>query len=276
MKKTGFYDPLCENKFEKRRGLIHRYPDRVVLTVTGRCFAYCRFCFRKKNWSGFNGFDLSGAVEYIKENKNIQEVLISGGDPFFLSDEQLGRILAPIKAIDHVKFIRIGTRVLSSNPLRIDNNCVSAIAEYKPLWIAAHINHTDEITKEFVNSASMIIDAGIPIVAQTVLLKGINDNADILERLFCKLVEIGIKPYYLFGCDYAQGNGHFRVPIESAVKIINKLRGSISGLCVPNFSFDLPQGGGKIIVEPDRLRKRYKNRYVFVNFEGKEFDYDDV
>jgi lysine 2,3-aminomutase len=272
----GDIDPLCEKHFSKKQGLIHRYPDRVVLTVTNRCFAYCKFCFRKKNWQKFEGFDLEGSIDYIKKHKRIREVLISGGDPFYLRDGDLENILSKLRSIEHIKFIRIGTRVLSSNPMRINHNTVKILSRYKPLWIAAHINHPDEITKEFKTSARLFVDAGIPVVSQSVLLKNINDNTDLLEKMFCLLVEIGIKPYYLFGCDQAFGNEKFRVSIHSALNIMKQLRGKISGLCMPNFAFDLPDGGGKVVVEPNRLLKKKGNIYTFENFEDKRYDYVDV
>lgn len=274
--KKGFDDPLYEKHYTKADGLIQRYPDRVVLTVTNRCFAYCRFCFRKNNWIKFDGFDLESSVEYIKKNRAIREVLVSGGDPFFLNNSRLDTILCRIKEIGHVEVVRIGTRVLSSNPMRVNNDTVDMLKKHKPVWIAAHINHIDEITGEFKSAAEKIINAGIPVVAQTVLLNGINDNADTLKGLFCKLVSLGIKPYYLFGCDQALGNSHFRVSIERALYIIKRLRGSTSGLCVPTFSFDLPYGGGKIVLEPDRTVEKKGRRYIFKNFEGNEYEYIDV
>ncbi len=274
--KNGFNDPLSEENFTKKKGLIHRYPDRVVLTVTNRCFAYCRFCFRKKNWQDFEGFDLDGAVEYIDRHKTIREVLISGGDPLTLSDEGLKRILSKLNSIKHIRFLRIGTRVFSSNPSKINKNFTDMLKNYKPIWIAAHINHPDEITNDFKKAVSCVLNAGIPVISQSVLLKGINDNVKILEKLFCKLVEVGVKPYYLFGCDYALANGVFRVPIEQALDIMNRLRGKISGLCVPTFAFDLQEGGGKVVIEPDRIVKRKGRVYIIRNFEGKEFEYIDV
>ncbi len=271
-----YNDPLKEAVFSKAKGLIHRYPDRVVLTVTNRCFAYCRFCFRKKNWFDFEGFDLQEAVKYIRNNTGIREVLISGGEPFFLDNSEIENILSSLRAIKHIQIIRIGTRVISSNPIRINLNLIEMLKKYKPIWIAAHINHPDEITKEFGLATKGFIDNGIPVVSQTVLLKNINDNPNTLKELFCKLVYLGIKPYYLFGCDRATDNEQFSVSIPKALSLIENLRGHISGLCVPNFSFDLPEGGGKIILEPPKLVKKDKNKYIFTNFEGKEYFYVDV
>ncbi len=273
---SGSKDPLNESRFKRARGLIHRYPDRVVLTITNRCFAYCRFCFRKNNWKDFEGFDLDEALNYLEKNRQIREVLISGGDPFCLKNGELEKILTGLRKIGHISVIRIGTRTLTSNPKRIDRETVNLICKYKPLWLAIHINHPDEITKEFRDSASLIVSSGIPMISQTVLLRGINDNTATLKKLFCELVKNSIKPYYLFGCDQAVGNGKFRVPINKALELIKKLRGRISGLCMPAFSFDLPDGGGKVVLEPDCLIRREKNRFLFRNFEGGEFWYEDI
>ncbi|AEA33076.1 KamA family radical SAM protein [Hippea maritima] len=273
---NGNKDPLGEKKHSKAKGLIHRYTDRVVLTVTNKCFAYCRFCFRKNNWQSFEGFSLEESVNYLKKTKNVREVLISGGDPFFLSNKKLAEILTAIRSIKHISTIRIGSRVLSSLPIRIDNQTAEMLKLFKPIWIAAHINHPDEITDEFKKSARLLLDSGIPIVSQTVLLKNINDNETTLKKLFCSLVDIGIKPYYLFGCDQAVGNGIFRVSIDKALSLMEKLRGKISGLCMPTFSFDLPSGYGKVTLEPNRIIKRNGNIFTFKNFEGKEINYTDV
>ncbi len=272
----GLNDPLDENAHSPSEGLIHRYPDRVVLTITNRCFAYCRFCFRKKNWSNFSGFDLTGAVKYISDHKEIREVLLSGGDPFTLGQKHLEIILKNIRNIKHIEVIRIGTRVLTSNPIKITRQIVDMLKKYRPVWVAAHINHPDEITSEFINAAEKILNSGIPILSQTVLLNGINNDAKTLKTLFCRLVRIGIKPYYLFGCDQAAGNEHFRVSIDKALEIMKSLRCNISGICMPVFAFDLPNGGGKVILEPEKIVSRQNKKYILKNFEGKEYVYKDV
>ncbi len=272
----GYEDPLCEYRFEQTRGLIHRYPDRVVLVVTNRCFAYCRFCFRKNNWMKFGGFDLSGAINYLKEHTRIREVIISGGDPFTLNNKQLNNIVSSVVSVKHINTIRIGTRVLSSFPERISLDSVNLLNKYKIIWIAAHINHPDEITDNFIKAASLLIDNGIPVVSQTVLLSGINDDVHILKKLFCSLVSLRIKPYYLFGLDQAIGNSHLRVSIDKALSIMDALRGRISGLCIPSFSFDLTDGGGKVVLEPNRIMDRQKNIYKIRNFENREYKYVDI
>ncbi|WP_022671088.1 KamA family radical SAM protein [Hippea alviniae] len=276
LKQNGTKDPLNEKRFTKAKGLIHRYPDRVVLTITNQCFVYCNFCFRKHNWEEFEGFDLNEAENYIRNHPSIREVLISGGDPLTLSNRELENILKRIKDIPNIKIIRIGSRVLTAFPQRIDEKLINILRKYLPLWFAIHINHPDEITELFKTKARMLIETGITIVSQTVLLKEINDNSHTLEELFCKLVEIGIKPYYLFGCDQAEANEDYRVSIDKALRIMEDLRFRISGLCMPVFAFDLPEGGGKVVLEPDRIIKRVKNRYIFRNFEGRKIPYEDV
>ncbi len=273
---SGVQDPLYEKKYTKAKGLIHRYPDRVVLTVTNKCFAYCRFCFRKNNWRSFSGFELEESINYLKNKKHIREVLISGGDPFTLPDKQIDSILLQLSNLDNIEVIRIGTRVFTSNPQRIKKETVDILKKYKNLWLAIHINHPDEVTKEFEKAISTVADSGIPIISQTVLLKGINDDHQVLRELFCRLVKLRIKPYYLFGCDQALGNERFRVSIQKSLNIMKKLRGNISGLCMPVYAFDLPNGGGKIVLEPQNITNKEKNIYKIKNFEGKEFIYNDV
>ncbi len=273
---SGVQDPLNEEKYTKVNGLIHRYPDRVVLTVTNRCFAYCRFCFRKNKWKNFSGFELKEVINYLKNKKHIREILISGGDPFTLSDKQINDILFQLSILNSIEVIRIGTRVFTSNPQRIKKETVAILKKYKPIWLAIHINHPDEITKEFKKAVDLMVDSGIPIVSQTVLLKGINDDHRILKSLFCMLVKLRIKPYYLFGCDQALGNEKFRVSIQKSLDIMRKLRGNISGLCLPVYAFDLPRGGGKIVLEPQNILDKEKNIYKIKNFEEKEFIYNDI
>jgi len=271
----GLEDPLFEKKFTKSKGLVHRYPDRALLVVTNKCFANCRFCFRKNNWHSYDGFSLKNTIEYLNNHKEIREVLISGGDPLTFEDESLIGIIKSIKSIKHISLIRLATRALSVLPYRITDSLLEAIKPYKPIWFSIHVNHIDEITKDFIEASSKIIDSGFPIVSQTVLLRGINNDAQTLKELFCKLVELRIKPYYLFGCDRAVGNERFRVKIEEALSIIESLRNNISGLCVPFFAFDV-EDGGKIVIEPSHVVSKQGNVYKLKNFEGKEYIYEDA
>ncbi|HHS49072.1 MAG TPA: KamA family radical SAM protein [Desulfurella acetivorans] len=271
----GLEDPLFEKKFTKSKGLIHRYPDRALLVVTNKCFANCRFCFRKNNWNSYDGFSLKDTIEYLNNHKEIREVLISGGDPLTFEDESLVRLIKAIKSIKHIAFIRLATRALSVLPYRITDSLLEAIKPYKPIWFSIHVNHIDEITKDFIEASNKIIDSGFPIVSQTVLLRGINNDAQTLKELFCKLVELRIKPYYLFGCDRAVGNERFRVKIEEALNIMESLRNNISGLCVPFFAFDVDDGG-KVVIEPNRIVSKQGNAYTLRNFEGKKYIYEDT
>lgn len=272
---AGLEDPLFEKRFTKSKGLIHRYPDRVLFVVTNKCFANCRFCFRKNNWHKYDGFNLKRAIEYLNNHKEIREVLISGGDPLVFEDKSLEAILKAIKSVKHISLIRIATRALSVLPYRITNSFLETIKPYKPIWFSIHINHIDEITKDFIEASSKIIDSGFPIVSQTVLLRDINNDAQTLKELFCKLVELRIKPYYLFGCDRAVGNERFRVKIEEALRIVESLRNNISGLCMPFFAFDV-EDGGKIVIEPNRIVSKQGTTYKLKNFEGKEYIYEDA
>ncbi len=269
-------DPLCETKYSPVKGLIHRYPDRVVVTITNRCFVYCSFCFRKRNWTAFEGFNLNEAVEYVSSHNGIREVIVSGGDPLVLSDGELVEILTGFAAVEHISFLRLGTRAPTLNPFRITDGFAELLGSFrKKVWIAIHVNHINEITSGFEGAINRLISCGVPVVSQTVLLKGINDTVEVLEPLFCRLVSLGIKPYYLFNCDLADGNEQYRVRLEEAMKIMEQLRGRISGLCVPAFAFDLEGGGGKIVVEPDRMIGKEGKKYRFRNFEGKIYGYTD-
>ncbi|OSS41849.1 Lysine 2,3-aminomutase [Desulfurella amilsii] len=272
---AGLDDPLFEKEFTKSEGLIHRYPDRALLVVTNKCFANCRFCFRKSNWQNYDGFSLRKTIEYLNNHKEIREILISGGDPLTFEDESLASLIKAIKAIKHIALIRIATRALSVLPYRITNSFLEAIKPYKPIWFSIHINHPNEITKDFIEASNKIIDSGFPIVSQTVLLRDINNNTQTLKELFCKLVELRIKPYYLFGCDRAIGNERFRVKLEEALNIMESLRNNISGLCMPFFAFDVDDGG-KVVLEPNRIVSKQGSIYKLKNFEGKEYIYEDA
>ncbi|OGV57491.1 MAG: hypothetical protein A2X45_18205 [Lentisphaerae bacterium GWF2_50_93] len=258
-------DPLSEEKQMPVPGLIHRYSDRVVLLVTNRCAVHCRFCFRKRKWRAGNGQQdiddiyLQEACKYIKSHDRIREVLISGGDPLMLETARLKKIIDSILKIKNVDVIRIGTRMPVVLPKRIDAMLVSMLSRIPGLWIMTHFNHPVEITEESRRACSMLIKAGIPILNQTVLLKGINDSTEILEELFRGLIRIKVKPHYLFHVDPAEGNAHFRTGIEKGLEIIGKLRPRLSSLGTPVFAIDLPEGGGKVPLQPDyRAGEKYK------------------
>jgi lysine 2,3-aminomutase len=243
-----FSDPLSEEKDSPVRCIVHRYPDRVLFLATDFCSSYCRYCTRSrlvgKDDECLQGYWDEG-IEYIKSNKNIRDVLISGGDPLTLNDSKLYSLLSKLRFIDHVEIIRIGTKVPVVLPQRITKNFVKMFKEFHPLWMNIHFTHPYEITNDVINACTILVDAGIPLGSQTVLLKGINDNVNILKELFLKLVKIRVRPYYLYLCDKILGSSHFRVPIRVGIDIINKLRGNITGFAIPNFVVDLPEGGGK-------------------------------
>ena len=273
-KKELTEDPLSEEKQMPVPGLIHRYPDRVVLLVTNRCAVHCRFCFRKRKWRAENGQQdiddkyLQEACKYIKEHDKIREVLISGGDPLMLETARLKTIIDSIGRIKNVDVIRIGTRIPVVLPKRIDSKLVSMLSKVPGLWIMTHFNHPAEITEDSREACSMLIKAGIPILNQTVLLKGINDNVEILEALFRSLIRIKVKPHYLFHVDPAEGNAHFRTGIEKGLEIIEGLRPRLSSLGTPVFAIDLPEGGGKVTLQPD-----YKVDGKYKGVDGRKIPY---
>ncbi|HBC86845.1 MAG TPA: hypothetical protein DCZ94_07825 [Lentisphaeria bacterium] len=273
-KKELLEDPLAEEKQMPTPCLIHRYTDRVVLLVTNRCAVHCRFCLRKRNWKDGNDLkDISDkylheACKYIKGHDKIREVLISGGDPLMLETASLKKIIDSIVKIKNIDVIRIGTRMPVVLPSRIDSKLVRMLSKYQGLWVMSHFNHPVELTPESEEACRKLVKAGIPMLNQTVLLKGINDNAKILEELFRGLVKIRVKPHYLFHVDPAEGNIHFRTGIAPALEILRKLRPRLSSLCTPVFAIDLPEGGGKVPLLPDYCRG---GRFLGIN--GREIPY---
>ena len=270
-------DPLGEEKDTAMPGLVHRYPDRVLLTLTNMCQVYCRHCTRKREWH--EGFwvrtpeELENIYRYIKIHKEIRDVILSGGDPLILSTQKLEEILERLRKIGHVEIIRIGTRCPVVLPQRIDDELVSMLKKYRPIWINTHFNHSNEITKESQAACDRILCAGIPVNNQTVLLKNINDDAEIMTRLCHGLVRIGVRPYYLFQCDPVSGTGHFRTSIDKGLEIIKAMRGFTSGLCVPNYVVDGLEGQGKVPLQPEYVLSRNKDRFVLRGYKGDVFNY---
>ena len=243
-------DPLSEHQMQKTHCIVHRYPDRVLFLVTDFCSTYCRYCTRSHSVAKRSNHHSSmqqwlEAIEYIKKNKNIRDVLISGGDPLTLPDNKLEFLLAQLRKIEHVEIIRIGTKVPVVLPQRITPELVKMLKKYHPLFLSIHFTHPEEITKETKLACNMLADAGIPMGSQTVLLKGINDNADIYKKLAHELLKIRVKPYYLYQCDPIEGSAHFRTSIEKGLEIMKKLRGFTSGYAIPYYVVDAP-GGGEI------------------------------
>ncbi|HIH40330.1 MAG TPA: KamA family radical SAM protein [Halobacteria archaeon] len=269
-------DPLMEERDTKVPYLVHRYPDRVLLLVSSRCAMYCRFCTRKRKVGRIDEIpmnDIMRAIDYIREHKEIRDVLISGGDPFMRSDKNLEKILSAIRSIDHVEIIRIGTRMPVVYPARITLRLVNMLKKYHPLYINIHFEHPREIDEACSNALSLLADAGIPLGSQSVLLRGVNDNPVVLKELFQKLVKNRVKPYYLYLCDPSQGVEHFRTTVQEALEIFKKIQGWTTGLCVPHLVIDSPGGGGKIPVLPAYIKEINDERVILVNYEGKEFEY---
>ena len=275
-------DPLNEDGSSPVPGLVHRYPDRVLLLVTGVCAVYCRYCTRSRmvgNPGGEYRFDLDRwerAIDYIAATPAIRDVLISGGDPLTLSDDKLEWLLSRLHRIPHVEFLRIGTKVPAALPQRITGDLVRMLKRYHPLWMSIHFTHPDEITAEVAQACTRLADAGIPLGSQTVLLAGVNDETETLKRLFQGLLKIRVRPYYLYQCDPVSGTSHFRAPIERGLSLIRSLRGYTTGYAVPTYVIDAPGGGGKIPLFPDPILGRDGDDLLVMNYEGKTYRYPDV
>jgi len=250
------HDPLGEENHSPVPGLVHRYPDRVLFLVTDYCSSYCRYCTRsrmvgrRKNHSPARW---QKAIAYIAANPGIRDVLLSGGDPLTMADEQLDWLLGRLRQIPHVEMIRIGTKAPMVLPQRITPELVGMLKKHHPLWMSIHCTHPDELTPEATRACTMLADAGIPLGSQTVLLKGVNDNAATITELMHRLLMIRVKPYYLFQADMTRGANHFRTRVETGIGIMQSLIGHTSGLAVPTFAIDAPGGGGKIPLTPNYL-----------------------
>jgi lysine 2,3-aminomutase len=272
-------DPCAEDRDSPVPHLVHRYPDRVLLLATDHCAMYCRHCTRRrlvgdhesKEENSETKFD--AAVEYIKANRKIRDVLISGGDPLILEDEALEALISKIRAISHVELLRIGTRIPVTLPQRITDNLVNMLKKYSPTWMSIHFNHPKEITKRCKNACDMLSESGIPLGSQSVLLKGINDRPYIMKRLVHDLLQIRVRPYYIYQCDPVRGTQHFRTPVATGINIIEKLRGHTSGYAVPTYVIDGPGGGGKIPIGPNYILSQAKGKYVLRNYKGKIYTY---
>lgn len=275
--KNDLADPLGEMEDSPVPHLVHRYPDRVLLLVTLQCSMYCRHCTRRRVVGEedlpITEEALQKAVAYIRAHTEIRDVLVSGGDPLTMSTPKLERILSQLRAIEHVEIIRIGTRVPVVMPMRITPELTNMLKKYHPLWINTHFNHPRELTPEAARACAAIVDAGIPLGNQTVLLKGINDDAETMKKLLLGLVKMRVRPYYLYQCDLSCGIGHFRTRVEVGVEIMHKLTGSISGYALPKYVIDAPGGGGKIPVAYDYVVKKDDQEVILENYLGKRYRY---
>jgi lysine 2,3-aminomutase len=271
-------DPLHEKSFSPVKGIVHRYPDRVLFTVTQVCSNYCRYCTRSHSVGKLDKLgrqDFEKAFSYIAAHKEVRDVLISGGDPLTLTDEILDYILYNIRKIEHVEIIRIGTRTPVVLPQRITDGLVNVLKKYHPLFISLHFSHPLEITEECAKACNKLADNGFPLGSQTVLLKGINDNVTVMKELMHKLLKIRVRPYYLYQCDLIPGSGHFRTTVKKGLEIIKGLRGYTSGYAVPTFVIDAPGGGGKIPLLPDYVVEHNNEHIVLRNYKGDLCEYPE-
>lgn len=270
-------DPLGEEHDSPVANLVHRYPDRVLLYLTSQCPVYCRFCTRKR-FVGESGFIpkgvLDGWVTYLKEHQEVRDIIMSGGDPLLLTDEYLENVLSRLRELPHIEIIRIGSRVPGTLPSRITDKLCQILKKYHPFYMNLHFNHPDEITSEVKEACGKLADAGIPLGGHTVLLKGVNDDPEVMKSLMKKLLAIRVKPYYLYQADLVSGTDHFRTSVDAGLEIIKALRGHVSGMAVPHFVIDAPGGGGKIAVLPeDILVHKDPKRVILKNYENKIFMY---
>ena len=273
-------DPCGEDSHSPVPGLVHRYPDRVLFLVTDRCAAYCRYCTRSRLVSNATGYDFhpefDKQIAYIAAHPEIRDVLLSGGDPLLLSDEKLENLLSRLRAIPHVEFLRIGSRIPTFLPQRITPELCAMLKQFHPLFLSIHSNHPRELTTEVRDALGRLADAGIPLGNQTVLLKHVNDDADVMKAHLQKLLMCRVKPYYIYQCDLIAGSAHLRASVRKGIEIMEKLRGHTTGYAVPTYVIDAPGGGGKVPVSPEYILSHNADRVVIRNFEGNIFEYPEA
>lgn len=273
-------DPLGEDGHSPVPGLVHRYPDRVLLLVTNFCSVYCRYCTRARmvgaaGERSVRKSDIEAALEYIEQTPAVRDVLISGGDPLSLDDERLEYILRRLRRIPHVEFLRIGSKQPVVQPMRITPSLTRILKRYHPLWMSLHFTHPDEITPEVTEACGRLADAGIPLGSQTVLLRDVNDDIETLKKLMHGLLRIRVKPYYLYQCDPISGSAHFRTPVAKGVELIRGLRGHTTGYAVPTFVVDAPNGGGKTPIAPDYVAGFDNGDLLLKSYDGGIYRYPD-
>jgi lysine 2,3-aminomutase len=272
-------DPLGEDKHRPVRAIVHKYPDRVLLLALDHCSVYCRHCTRRRITSGDEGGisrdELAEAVEYLRRHTEVRDVLVSGGDPLLLSTERLTELLEPIRALPHVEIIRIGTRIPVCLPMRVDDELAKALRRFAPLFVVTHFNHAKEITPEAREACERLVDAGVPVENQAVLMRRLNSSALAIKDLMQKCLTMRVRPYYLHQMDVAEGLEHLRTPLAAGVEILEQLRGWTSGLAVPHLAVDLPGGGGKVTLQPDYVRQRSSAATTFRNYRGDSYSYPE-
>jgi len=272
-------DPCGEDTNMPVPGLVHRYPDRVLFLVTDRCASYCRYCTRSRVVSGAGEqaleTDYEAVFAYLEAHTEVRDVLLSGGDPLLFSDSKLEKILSRLSKIEHIEFIRIGSRVPIFLPQRITPELCEMLQKYHPLFMSVHVNHPREITTEVKEGFERLANHGIPLGNQSVLLKGVNDNVEVMKTLVHKLLMSRVRPYYLYQLDLIEGSSHLQVAVEKGIEIIEGLRGHTTGYAIPQFVIDAPGGGGKVPINPNYILQRNSERVVIRNFEGKTFEYPE-
>ncbi|MEJ2708838.1 MAG: lysine 2,3-aminomutase [Anaerolineales bacterium] len=272
-------DSLAEDRHSPVPGLVHRYPDRVLMLVTTQCASYCRYCTRSRivgdPSATFSREEFDMQIEYLKRTPQVRDVLLSGGDPLVLAPRILEEILTRLREIPHIEIIRIGSRVPVFLPMRITDELTDMLQKFHPLWINIHVNHSNEISAELAQACDRMARAGIPLGNQSVLLAGVNDNVHVQRQLVQDLVRIRVRPYYLYQCDLVHGAGHFRTPVAKGIEIMEGLRGHTSGYAVPTYVVDAPGGGGKIPVMPQYLISQSDHKIVLRNFEGFITTYEE-
>lgn len=273
-------DPCGEDSHSPVPGLVHRYPDRVLFLVTDRCAAYCRYCTRSRLVSNASGYDFhpqfDRQIEYIARHPEVRDVLLSGGDPLLLSDEKLEDLLSRLRAIPHVEFLRVGTRIPVFLPQRITPELCQMLRQFHPLFISIHSNHPRELTLEVRQALERLADAGIPLGNQSVLLRHVNDDPTVMRAHVQKLLKCRVRPYYLYQCDLIAGSAHLRTSVRRGLEIMEALRGHTTGYAVPTYVIDAPGGGGKVPVSPEYVLSHNRDRVVLRNYEGRIFEYPEA
>jgi lysine 2,3-aminomutase len=272
-------DSLAEDRDSPVPGLVHRYPDRVLMLVTTQCASYCRYCTRSRivgdPSATFSRAEFEMQIEYLKRTPQVRDVLLSGGDPLVLAPKILEEILSRLRQIEHIEIVRIGSRVPVFLPMRVTDELCDMLQKYHPLWLNIHVNHSNEISAELAEACDRLTRAGIPLGNQAVLMAGINDNVHIQRQLVQDLVRIRVRPYYLYQCDLVEGAGHFRTPVAKGIEIMEGLRGHTSGYAVHQFIVDGPGGGGKIPVTPNYVLSMSDHRIILRNYEGYVTTYEE-
>ena len=272
-------DPLGEDKHRPVRAIVHKYPDRVLLLALDHCSVYCRHCTRRRITSGDEGGisreELGEAVTYLRAHREVRDVLISGGDPLLLSTARLAELLEQIRAIPHVEIVRVGTRIPVCLPMRVDPELAQTLRRFAPLYVVTHFNHAKEITPEARQACERLVDHGVPVENQAVLMRRLNSSLRAIRDLMQKCLTMRVRPYYLHQMDVAEGLEHLRTPLARGVEILGALRGFTSGLAVPHLAVDLPGGGGKVTLQPDYVLQKGDGETLFRNYRGERYVYPE-